>query len=71
MVEGEWIHMKITVHATKAVLYLGKADQPCLIVNDLKLGDVHGAIALWGGSGTEGYFANLEISNIRSPVAPN
>ena len=63
MIEGEWIHMKIVVHGTKAALYLGNAAQPCLLINDLKLGDVQGAIALWGGSGTDGYFANLKISN--------
>lgn len=63
MAEGEWIHMKIVVRGAQAALYLGDATQPCLLVNDLKLGDVHGAIALWGGSGTVGYFANLKISN--------
>jgi hypothetical protein len=62
MAEGEWIHMKIVVHGTKAALYLGGSAQPSLLVNDLKLGDMQGAIALWGGSGTVGYFANLKIS---------
>jgi hypothetical protein len=61
MVEGEWIHMKVVVHGTNAALYLGNAAQPCLLVHDLKLGDVSGAVALWGGSGTDGYFANLKI----------
>jgi hypothetical protein len=63
MEEGKWIHRKIVVQGTKAALYLGNAAKPCLLINDLKLGDVQGAIALWGGSGTDGYFANLEISN--------
>jgi hypothetical protein len=62
MAEGEWIHMKIVVHGTKAALYLSGSDQPCLLVNDLRLGDAPGAIALWGGSGTVGYFANLNIA---------
>jgi hypothetical protein len=61
MTEGEWIHMKIVVDRTKAALYLGESTQPCLLINDLKLGDTQGAIALWGGSGTVGYFANLKI----------
>jgi hypothetical protein len=61
MVEGEWIHMKIVVHGTMAALYLGGSAQPCLLINGLKLGDTEGAIALWGGSGTVGYFANLTI----------
>lgn len=63
MVEGEWIHMKIVVHSRKAELHLGTAGQPCLLISDLKLGDTQGAIALWGGSGTVGYFANLKISS--------
>jgi hypothetical protein len=63
MAEGEWSHMKIVVRGTRAALYLGDATQPCLLVNDLKLGDVHGAVALWGGSGTVGYLANLKISS--------
>ncbi len=62
MAEGEWIHMKIVVHGTKAALYLGGSAQPCLLINDLKLGDTEGGIALWGGSGTIGFFANLKIS---------
>jgi hypothetical protein len=62
MAEGEWIHMKIVVRGTKAALYLGRSAHPCLLINDLKLGDARGAIALWGGSGTVGYFANLRIS---------
>jgi len=56
------IHMKIVVHGAKAALYLGGSAQPCLLINDLKLGDTQGGIALWGGSGTVGYFANLKIS---------
>lgn len=47
MGEGEWIHMKIVVHGTKAALYLGGSAQPCLLINDLKLGDTQGGIALW------------------------
>jgi hypothetical protein len=38
------------------------APQRCLIVNDLKLGDSTGAVALWIGPGTEGYFSGLRIS---------
>lgn len=63
MVAGEWIHLRIVVHGTNASLYVGDATQPCLLVHDLKLGDVAGAVALWIGPGTEGYFRNLKISN--------
>ena len=44
---GAWTHYKIVVRGTRAELYVHGAAQPCLIVKDLKLGDVSGAIALW------------------------
>lgn len=58
---GAWTRYRITVEATKARLYVHGASQPCLIVNDLKLGDSSGGVALWIGPGTEGYFTGLEI----------
>jgi hypothetical protein len=58
---GVWTRMKIVVSGTKAQLYVNGAAQPCLVVNDLKLGDAHGQIAIWTGVGTEGYFSNLRV----------
>jgi hypothetical protein len=65
MVAGEWTHLRVVVHGTNASLYVGAAAEPCLMVHDLKLGDVEGAVALWIGPGTEGYFRNLKISGER------
>jgi hypothetical protein len=62
METGAWTHMKILVSGTRASLYVNGAAQPCLIVNDLKLGDLHGPIALWSHSTTDGYFSNLKIT---------
>lgn len=59
---GVWTRYRIVVDGTKARLYVHDAAQPCLIVNDLKLGDSEGAVALWVGPGTEGYFTNLKIT---------
>ena len=59
---GVWTRYRITVQGTKARLYVHGASQPCLIVNDLKLGDSSGGVALWIGPGTEGYFTGLEIT---------
>jgi len=59
--EKAWTTVKVVVSGTKAQLYVNGADQPCLIVNDLKLGESHGAVALWTGSDTEAYFSNLRI----------
>ena len=58
---GEWTRMKIVVSGAKARLYVNGAGQPCLIVNDLKLGETHGQIALWADETTDGYFSNLTV----------
>lgn len=57
-----WTRVRITVEGTKARLFVHGAEQPCLIVNDLKLGASRGGIALWIGPGTEAFFANLKIA---------
>jgi hypothetical protein len=49
------------VAGTKASLYVNGYEQPCLIVNDLKLSETHGQVALWTGSNTEAYFSNLTL----------
>ena len=61
MVAGEWTHLKIKVEGLRAWLYINGASQPALIVNDLKLGNSKGRLALWIGPGTDGYFSNLKI----------
>lgn len=58
---GAWTRIKIVVVGTKASLYVNGAAQPCLIVNDLKLGETHGQVALWTGSNTEAYFSTLTV----------
>ena len=59
---GVWTKVKIDISGQKARLYVHGAGQPSLIVNDLKLGESRGAVALWIGPGTEAYFANLSLS---------
>jgi hypothetical protein len=61
MEPGAWTHLKVEVAGTKARLFVNRAPQPVLIVNDLKLGDTRGAIALWSHTFTNGYFANLTV----------
>lgn len=62
LVPGEWTRMRIEVAGEKARLYVNGAEQPSLVVNDLKLGKGKGAVGLWVGQGTEGYFTNLRVS---------
>ena len=60
---GLWTKYRIEVEGRKARLYVNGADQPCLIVNDMKLEPQAGGVALWIEPGTEGYFSNLKITN--------
>jgi hypothetical protein len=59
---GEWTRLRIVVKGKDASLYIGNAEQPCLLVHDMKLGDASGGVALWSGPGTEAYFRNLTIT---------
>ena len=59
---GVWTKYRIVINGTKARLFVHDAAQPCLVVDDMKFGDSEGAVALWVGPGTEGYFANLKTT---------
>jgi len=59
---GVWTPMRVKVSGTRAELYVNGAQQPTLIVRDLKLGPGRGAVALWAHRTTEAYFRNLVIS---------
>lgn len=58
---GAWTRVRIVVSGTSARLFLHGAEQPALIVNDLKRGRTRGAIALWIGQGTEAFFRSLRV----------
>jgi hypothetical protein len=58
---GAWTRLRIEVSGSAARLYVNGAAQPCLVVNDLKHGASHGAIALWARISTEAYFSNLRV----------
>lgn len=66
LVPGEWTKVKIVVSGVRAQLYVNGAEQPCLIVNDLKLGETEGGIALWIGKGTEAYFSHVIVEPSKS-----
>ena len=59
---GAWTRMRIDVEGATARLFVHEAPQPALVVTDLKLGDSTGGVALWIGSGTEGFFSNLRVT---------
>jgi hypothetical protein len=62
LIPGQWTQMKIQVAGSRARLYVNGAEQPTLIVNDLKQSSVKGAIALWVGPGSIAHFADLKIT---------
>ena len=63
LVPGEWTKVKVVVNGTDARLFVGAAQQPCLIVKDLKHGERSGAIGLWIHPSTDAYFRNLRVSD--------
>lgn len=62
LVTGEWTKIKVEVSGVTLRLFVNGASQPTLIVNDLKLGDAQGGIALWVGPSSEAYFSNLRVT---------
>ena len=62
LVPGQWTQMRIQVAASRAQLYINGAEQPALIVTDLKQSPVNDAIALWVGPGTIAHFADLTVT---------
>lgn len=63
LVSGTWTKVKIEVSGVQARLYVHDAQQPTLIINDVKSGaNGKGAIALWIDSGTVAHFRNLVVS---------
>lgn len=60
---GEWTRVRIEVKGDRARLFVNGAEQPTLLINDLKRGTGGGgAIGLWIGPGTVAHFANLKVS---------
>lgn len=57
-----WTRIRLVVNGSRARLYVDDADQPALIVNDLKLPPASGGIGLWVGPGSKGYFKSLKIA---------
>ncbi len=62
LVPGQWTKVKIVVDGSEARLFLHGAEQPTLIVKDLKHGESQGQIALWIGPGTEAYFTDVTVT---------
>ena len=62
LLPGAWTNVRIEVSGHTAMLYVNGADQPTLMVNDLKRGDSKGGVALWLHSSTIAHYRNLVIT---------
>jgi len=62
LVPGEWTKIKIEVADKVAKLYVHNAEQPSLIINDLKHEESEGKIALWLHSSTLARYRNLIVT---------
>jgi hypothetical protein len=62
LIPGAWTKVRIQVEGRTAKLYVNGAEQPTLVVHDMKEPAQAGAIALWVGPGTIAHFANLKVS---------
>src|SRR5437763_8080280 len=64
LVPGQWTNVRIEVKGDRARLLVNGAEEPTLIVNDLKLGaGTAGSIGVWIGPGTIAHFANVRVSS--------
>jgi hypothetical protein len=56
--------VRIVVAGAKARLHVDGAEQPTLIVGDLKHGaDIKGGVALWIGPGTLAHFSGVRVTS--------
>jgi len=62
LVPGDWTRLRIELDGMKARVFVHDAQQPTLVVNDLKHGeDARGAVGLFIDRGTEAFFRDLTI----------
>ena len=62
LLPGEWTKVRLYVKDSVAKLYVNGAEQPILVVNDLKQTSARGGIALWIGPGTIAHFTDLKLA---------
>jgi hypothetical protein len=57
---GEWVHLRIEIHAAQGRVYLGDSEEPALVIHELKHGDSRGAIGVMGQRNQPAYFSNFK-----------
>ncbi len=56
---NQWVHLKMEIAGKQARVYIDNAEQPALIINDLKHGVSRGTIGLLGPMDGTAYFSNF------------
>lgn len=56
----EWVHVKMEVMGTQARVYLGDAEKPALVIDDLKHGVSRGSIGVMGQRNGSAYFSDFK-----------
>jgi hypothetical protein len=64
---GAWTKLRVVVKGGDARLFVHGAEQPTLVVTDMKRTPTRGPVALWIGQGTEAFFRNLTITQAARP----
>jgi hypothetical protein len=67
-----WTRFKIDVRGSEARIYVGEADEPAMVVPDLKRGGEPGAIGLLGSVADGVYFSNFRytLAGAATPMTP-
>lgn len=55
----EWVHLKMEVSGKQAKIFLGDAEQPALVITDLKHGVSKGTLGLMSPKDKSAYFSNF------------
>ena len=66
---GAWTKVRIVVKGGEARLFVHGAEQPTLVVKDMKRAPTRGLVALWIDQSTEAFFRNLTITPADAPGA--
>ena len=57
-----WTKVKNVVKDKSAKMFVNESNEPCLVVNDLKLESHQGAVAIWMHSTTEAFVRNFDVT---------
>jgi len=57
----QWVHARIEISGIGGKVYLNNSDKPVLVIDDLKRGNSHGSVGVWGFA-NGGHFSNFSYT---------